>query len=153
SLSAGPLEDDLVRRGNAAFAQGDLDAALALYEKAEPAANDPGLVAFDKAAAYFRQGRFRDAELHFLRCLQDDQASKSRRAKAYFGLGIALVRRAEAKDRAALEQAIDAFASCLTLAEPSSELATDAQYNLELARWLRLRAKPASDKSDGDHPN
>ena len=63
--------DDLVRLGNAAFERGDYGSAVGCYEKAEALITDPGLVAFNKGASLYRLDRYREAELHYRRCLSD----------------------------------------------------------------------------------
>ena len=144
-------EDDWIREGNAAFEKGDLDAALALYEKAEAGTTDPGLVAFNKAAVLYRLKRYREAELHYLRCVDD--APPARKAQALFSLGTTLLRQAEDKNIATLDRAIDAFAACLSQRDLSPQLANDAQYNLETARWLRFQAATSAKapKNDESH--
>ena len=77
-IAAAPMMDDFVRRGNEAFQRKDYTAALELYELAEERAADPGLVAFNKAATLSRLGRTREAELCYLRCMQDRDAPAQR---------------------------------------------------------------------------
>lgn len=153
-LGAMALDDDWIRQGNAAVAEGELDKALAFYEKAEADTTDPGLVAFNKAAVLYRLKRYREAEQHYLRCLDDRQASPARQAQALFNLGAALLRQADDKDVAMLDRAVDAFSTCLTQRDLDPKLATDAQYNLEMARWLRFKATPPpSPKDQENHPS
>ena len=59
----------------------DYAAALKFYEQAEPLTADPGLVAFNKGATLIRLGRHREAELCYLRCLQDRAAPAQRRSQ------------------------------------------------------------------------
>src|SRR5262245_43565913 len=82
SAAPGPDVEDLVRQGNEAFAQKDYAAAVKFYEQAEERTPDPGLVAFNKAAALFRLERYREAELSYQRCLEDGEAPETRRARA-----------------------------------------------------------------------
>jgi Ca-activated chloride channel family protein len=152
-ISAAPIEENLIREGNGAFARGQFKQARDLYEKAEAGATDPGLVAFNKAGALYRLGQYPEATEHYLRCLEDDQIPSGRRNQAYFGLGISLLKQAGEKNVVLLDRASDALASCLEGADLAPELATDAQHNLELARWLRFRAGTALDKTPpGNHP-
>src|SRR5262249_1686894 len=101
-LGAGPAADPegLVRQGNAAFARRDSAAALDRYTRAEDRIVDPGLVAFNKATAFFRVGAateeparraglYREAELHYRRALED--AAGQRQLGALYGLGTSLV--------------------------------------------------------------
>jgi len=151
-LGAASPDEDWIRQANTAFGRNDLDMALALYEKAEATTTDPGLVAFNKAAVLYRLKRYREAELHYLRSIDDEQAPNLRQAQALFGLGIALLRQAKEKDVAILDRAIDSFTACVQK-NASPELTTDAEYNLELARWLRLKAGPApSERSNEEQP-
>lgn len=153
-VSASPPHDppDLLRQAVAAFRRQDYTACLRLCEQAEARATDPGLVAFNKAAALYQLGLtendprgqwelFKRAEQHYRYCLED--ATGLRRARALFDLGNALVQQAQDRDARLLEQAIAAFEQCLREAATTDSLATDARYNLELAKtlWLVARAK------------
>src|SRR5438128_8324322 len=88
-LAAAPgAEDDLIRAANAAYLRGDADAADMLYAQAEERAADPGLVAFNRAAVLFQRGEFREAELHYMRVLEDKACPPERAARAWFNRGI-----------------------------------------------------------------
>ncbi len=137
---------DLVRQGNEAFARQHYEQALELYSQAEEESDDPGLVAFNKAAAYYRLGHFREAELHYRRCLEDDQVPGLRRARTSFDLGNSLVRQAGERDVAQLAQAVVAYRACLKDPAADADLRGDARYNLELAQLLWLKAKARADQ-------
>ena len=77
---------------------------------AEEWTTDPGLVAFNKAAALYRLGRFREAELHYRRCRED--AVGARRAKLLYDLANCLVQRAGEHDAEALAEAIHLYDEC-----------------------------------------
>src|SRR5687768_5454579 len=111
--SAAPADppDDLVRRGNAAFRGGDPAAAGKLYAAAAERTDDPGRVAFNAAAALFDQGEYREAEVHYLRALDDRAAPPDRRAKALYNRGVCLVKRAT--DLPALRSAVSCFEQAL----------------------------------------
>src|SRR3954466_13149361 len=109
-VSAAP-PDDLVRRGNAALRAGDPGAAGKLFAAAEEHTADPGLVAFNRAAALFEQGEYRDAELHYLRALDDKAAPPDRRARALYNRGVCLGKRAS--DLPALRAAVSCFEQAL----------------------------------------
>ncbi len=143
-ISAEPLSsvEDCVRRGNEAFSKQQFEKALAWFTKAEATTADPGLVALNKGAALFRLGRFREAATHYQRCLEDQLIPRERLARTSYDLGTALLH-ARPEERQALEQAIDAFRRCLDSAPPAA-LREDALHNLELARWLWIKAKAAS---------
>src|SRR6516164_1882882 len=94
-VSAAPPEeaDRLVRLGNEAFDREDYAAAMVYYTQAEDHITDPGLVAFNKGAALYRLGRFREAELHYLRCRED--AAGERRARLLYDLANAILQQAQ----------------------------------------------------------
>lgn len=146
--------DPWVRRGNEAFERQDYDEALRCYRRAERTTHDPGLVAFNEAAAFFRLGQFADAEAHYRRALDDDALPDGRRARAWFDLGTALLAQAGDQDRRLLERAMFAYRECLA-ADPESALRRDAEHNLEIAgrRWLRSRpTSPGGAERDGQQP-
>jgi tetratricopeptide (TPR) repeat protein len=150
--AATPPQDvqSLVRQGNEAFARQQYEQALEWYAQAEEASADPGLVAYNQAAAYYRLGRFKEAELHYRRCLDDDLAPPLRRARACFDLANALVRQAGEEDPAQLALAVAAYRACLTDPATVADLRADARFNLELAQllWLQARARHPDRPSD-----
>jgi Ca-activated chloride channel family protein len=154
-LGAAPLPaDDALRQGNDAIQRKDYESALRHYEQAEVDASDPGLVAFNKGAALFRLGRLREAELCYLRCLQDRAIPAERRRKALYDLGVALLQRgADMRDSDALRRAVEAFELFSQEANADQKLQDDAEYNLELARllWRKVRTeKRSDDKQDNE---
>jgi Ca-activated chloride channel family protein len=144
--------DNLVRQGNAAFANKDYALALKYYEQAEERIADPGLVAFNKAAALYWLERYREAELHYFRCLDDQKALPLRKARGFYDLGNCLVKQALPDDAAMLERAMTCYRDCLALAAGNTELTADARHNLELASLLWLRARAAAKRSP-DNPD
>lgn len=154
--AAVPEVDDLVREGNAAFDRNDFDAALTLYEQAEERSTDPGLVAFNKGTALYRLGRFREAELHYRRCLQDALAPSARQARAWYDLGNCMMKQAAVDNRKDLEGALACYRECLQLSSQDVNLRADAEYNFEIARllWLEARPKPPTppEKPDPSEP-
>jgi len=136
--------DELVREGNAAFERGDYAAAEALFSRAAEGAADPGLVAFNKAAAHYNEGRYRDAEVHLRRALSDAAISPERRGRSLYNLGNSLVQQAGENDVPRLRAAIRTYELCLEeIGDGEPELLSDAAHNLELAKllWARARAK------------
>ena len=86
-------------------------------------------MAYNKGAALFQLGRHREAELCYLRCLQDKAISAERRAKALYDLGVACLQRgADTKDVEALQRAVEAFDLCHQEAA-DKKLKDDAGYN------------------------
>jgi Ca-activated chloride channel family protein len=152
-LGAGPGSDpeECVRQGNAAFARGEFATAVRWYEQAEVYTTDPGQVAFNKAAALYRLGDYREAERHYRRSREG--AEGPRLARVLYDLGNCLVQRAEDRNLALLEEAIRLYEQCLGQAGADAALAGDARHNLELAKLLWLKAKAAQDDPDRRHPN
>ncbi len=143
-VAAAPQEGAL-QQGNEAFARGDIPQALSWFVKAEVGARDPGLVAFNQGAAYFRLGNYSQAELCYRRALEDGQIPPTRQARAHFDRGTALLHLAQGKDRERLELAVQAFTEALRVAE-DADLQKDARHNLEIA-LMQARQLP------GDPPN
>jgi tetratricopeptide (TPR) repeat protein len=137
-----------VRRGNEAFDRGDYTAAVDWYTKAEETVTDPGMVAFNKGAALYRLGRFREAELHYSRCRED--ASGERLARLLYDLANSIIQQAQDREVPRLEQAIGLYEECLYLESAPADLLENARFNLQLARMLLVRAKAAKDQSPSD---
>jgi len=157
ALAAGPAlgPDALVRRGNAAFDNGDYPAALESYLRAEERTIDPGLVAFNEATALYQLGRYREAELHFRRAEGD--AEGSRRTRLLYNLGNSIVQQARNRHPGRLREAIGFYEKCLQQPEVEAALADDTRHNLELARLLLQKARSArenqNDSSDDQAGN
>jgi Ca-activated chloride channel family protein len=135
-----PEIEALLRRGNEAFALQQYDVALRFYEQAEALTLDPGLVSFNKAAAYSRLEKYKEAIECYRRCLEDDGAPSARRARAGFDLGNALLRDA-GNHAPTLAQAVQAYRACLREPDLTGDLRADARHNLELAQLLWLKAR------------
>ena len=156
-LSAAPPAawQKLLRQGNAAYLSEDYTAATRFYEQAEILTRDPGLVAFNKAAALYhwglaerndarRQELFRESERCWQACLED--APPRRRARAFFHLGNARLQLAQDRHAGILEQAIEAYEEYLHDPAAAPELAADVRHNLELAKTLWLKARARQDR-------
>jgi tetratricopeptide (TPR) repeat protein len=126
-------------RGDDAYERGEYSAAAGAYSKAELGTSDPGLVAFNKAAALYRQGRYGEAGSYYERCLED--AEDGRLSQAFYNLANCLVQQAQDTDAGALERAIANYERCLRQEPKGSTLAEDARANLELTKALLARAK------------
>ncbi len=148
--AAPPSPEALLRRGNAAFARGEYAEAAALYEQAEARATDPGLVAFNLAAAKYHlalsgEGApqlLLDAERLYRCCLGRDDP---RRPRALYGLGNCALQRANSPEE--LRQALQWYAQALR--EVGPELREDVLYNRERARLLLAQSLGASPPEDG----
>lgn len=141
---------DLVRRGNQAFAEKKYHAARALYDRAAGRIVDPGLTAFNQAAALYQLEQYREAELHYQYCLAD--ATGTRRAQALYGLGTCLLQQRD-RGTEVLSEAVRAFAECLRQEDVNPELAADARHNLELAKLLLAQATPSTKKDTPEPKN
>lgn len=151
-LGAVPLSkvEEFIRRGNTAFAGADFTAAVDLYNRAEESAPDPGLVAFNKAAALYHLGRYREAELHYRYCRAD--ATGLRLARLLYGLGNCIVQQAQDRDARRLQEAMRCYEQCLKQESADAALLADARHNLELARLLWLQAKARKDRGEPENP-
>jgi hypothetical protein len=158
-----PEIDSLVRQGIDAYEAGDLAAALRHWVKAEERTTDPGQVAFNKAAAFYRLGLdakgvseqarlLRDAENHYRRCSKEPV--EPRRSLALFGLANSLLK-TRSDEAVALREAIRAYRDCLASGSLDAQQRADAEHNLKLAKqlWLKVRATaPPMDQEDPDDP-
>jgi tetratricopeptide (TPR) repeat protein len=145
---SGPLE--FVHRGNEAFAGGDFAAAVDLYTAAEDTISDPGLVAFNKGAAFYHLGQYREAELHYRRCLENPEGS--RLARLLYSLANCLVQQAPNDEPDRLREAISLYRRCLQEEGADPTLLADARHNLELAQLLLLRTKSNKEGSNREQP-
>ena len=142
-ISAAPIDsrspEELIRLGNAASLRGDLALAEQHYTAAMERTDDPGLVAFNKAAIALQFGELRDAEVHYLRCLDDQAAPPLRRAKAQYNRGVCLL--ARGGSATVYRSAISCLEQCLDLNHDDAILNADAQHNLEIAKLLWNRSR------------
>lgn len=135
-----PAVEALIRQGDEAFARQEYENALGLYEKAGGLSQDPGRVSFNKAAAFYRLERYKEAIECYRRCLEDDSSPAKRRARACFDLGNALLQQA-GDDPRQLAEAVAAYRAALHLADAQSKWSAGARHNLELAQMLWLKAR------------
>lgn len=145
-----PEAESLVRRGTDAYARQEYEEAIKFFDQAERLTHDPGWVSFNKAAAFYRLEKYRDAIDGYRRSLEDDAAPAERRARALFNLGNALVKHA-AQEPQPLAEAVATYRACLTEPNLPAPLRSDARHNLEIAQLLWLKAVQAQPK-EGDPP-
>lgn len=147
-IAAAPTDapEDLIRRANAAVIAGDAETAASLYEQAEERTDDPGLVAFNKAALLFHKGEFFAAEANYARVLEDAACPPTRAAKAWFNRGTCLLRRGTSA--AVYRSAIACFDRCLDSLGADAPLKADARKNIELAKLLWIEANKKAAKPD-----
>lgn len=144
--------EGLIRLGNEAYLRGDLDAAERHYTAAAERTTDPGLVAFNRAAVAVQSGEFREAELDYLRVLDDRAAPPDRRAKALYNRGVCLL--ARGGSTTVYRSAIACFEQSLDLLPAGDPLTDRAGHNLELAKllWAKARATEKTQPKPNDLP-
>jgi Ca-activated chloride channel family protein len=147
-ISASGPADDWLRRGTAAYANGDFQLALELYARAEDRTHDPGLVAFNEAAAFYQLGQDREAELRCRRSLED--AEGPRLTRTMYNLANSLVRQGHTDNGRVLSDAITGYERCLRQPGIDPGLAASARYNLELAKLLMQNARANRSKQDAN---
>jgi tetratricopeptide (TPR) repeat protein len=142
--------DELLRRGNAAYARGDLETADRSYTDAAERTTDPGLAAFNRAAVLVARGAYRDAELHYIRTLADAAIPTERRQKALYNLGVCRLKLGG--DAAVYRSAIACFQHCLEIPIIDPALEADARHNLEVAKvlWNQARGSEATPPKAND---
>jgi len=145
---AGSVSQSL-RSAHDAYLSGDLDEAASRFTEASRHADDPGLIAFNRAAIHFDKREYREAELDYRRALDDAEAPLERQAKAWYNRGTALLQRGGSMD--VYRSAIACFDRGLSLIDGESSLAVDARHNLELAklRWAIERKKTVKPSKAG----
>ena len=154
--SAAPMKshspEEWIRLGNAAMLRGELNVAEQHYTAAMERTDDPGLVAFNKAAIALQLGELRDAELNYLRCLDDQAAPPLRRAKAQYNRGVCLL--ARGGSATVYRSAISCLEQCLELNHDDAILMADAQHNLEIAKllWNRSRSQERTPPDPSELP-
>ena len=140
--------EEFLRNANRAYSIGDYASAVALCERAEDRATDPGLVAFNKAAALFKLGNHRQAELHYRRCLED--AEGSRLANSLYDLANCLVHQSGGESSSLLAEAIHFYKRCLEIKEIDARLSFDARYNLEVTKLMLQSAMAKSGREEAN---
>jgi tetratricopeptide (TPR) repeat protein len=154
-LAAAPIDeptpDELIRQANAAFARNDLAEADRLYEAALARTQDPGLVAFNRAAVLFHTEAFREAELQYTLVLEDAACPPERAARAWYNRGTCLLRRGTSA--AVYRSAIACFEHCLNSPAADPPLKADARHNLELAKLLWQQARAAANRPEVPNEN
>jgi tetratricopeptide (TPR) repeat protein len=151
--------EELMRRGDAAFAAGDFAAAAELFGQAADRADDPGPATYNQALANYRlallaqepNAGLKEAAVLFRCCLAADDP---RRPQALYGLANCLLHGPAGADGANLRRAIENYRACLKAVAHDSALARDARENLELAELLLSQyvppASPPEDDPSGD---
>lgn len=152
-LGAAPTASvgDLLRQGNEAFHDREYQKALEFYQQAEERSLDPGLVAYNKALSLYQLGQYREAELHFRRCLED--ASAGRRTQGLYGLGNSLLMQAGDTNPRLLLKAIESYQLCRQEKKLDGQLRNQVNHNLELAKLLLVQAKAKAAQQPPEPPS
>ncbi|WP_149113554.1 hypothetical protein [Limnoglobus roseus] len=133
--------DEALRAANGAARQGNFSLADTLLDQSAERSRDPGLIAFNRAMICFEIGDYREAEMNYVRCLDDRAIPEERRIQAVYNRGVCLLHRGE--DAKLLRVAIGCFEQCLDSPATAGTLMQDVRHNLELAKllWGQARAK------------
>jgi Ca-activated chloride channel family protein len=153
ALAAGPhVAEGMAEllRGQTAFERQDFTAAIEHFDRAMPYLDDPGLAAFNRAAAYYRLKRYAAAADDYRRSLDDSGIPVERKQRALYDLGNSFLQQAGTSDAKLLEQAAEAYKQCLAEAPPES-LRSNAEHNLQIAA-RRLAELSQSDPPQGQDP-
>lgn len=140
-----------LQRGLEAFARQDYAAAIEQFDRVQPQLADPGIAAFNRAAARYRLGQFAEAAADYRSVLGDAAIPPERRQRAWYDLGNSLLHQAKNVDRRLLEEAIASYKECLKEASDEA-LRADAIHNSDLA-LRRLRKLLPNDTPPGTDPN
>jgi tetratricopeptide (TPR) repeat protein len=145
---------DWLRVGNAAYSQGDYEGALEAFARAIPASDDPGQVAFARAAAHYQLGQFQQSEQAYRQCLED--AEGRRRLEALYGLGNALARQGQSlrgrRGVEALQAALQAYQDCLAMElklrpDEGTEVLDAAAHNHQQVEALLVKKRGEQDNT------
>jgi len=146
--------DDLLRQGHAAFARGDWEAAVEMYDEAALRATDPGPANFYLATAKYRLATsssapadaLGDAEALYRACAS---VTGPHRLEALCGLGNCLVLRGPT-DARMLKDAVRCYDICCR--DGDAALQADAAYNRERARLLLRQVPPPQEPVPEETP-
>ena len=146
--------DGLIRQANEAFLREAFDLAEQLYGQAEERTTDPGLVAFNKGLVLYQREKYRDAEVHFRRTLEDRLIPHERQSRAWYNLGNCLLKQAGEENVKQLRSAIACFENALESEGINERLAADARYHLELSKmlWAKANAKQSQQNTPNEDP-
>jgi len=132
---------NLVAQGNRALAEGDVEEAKRLYAEAQTEAPESPLLQHNMGAALYRMGDYAAAEAAFRAATSAEESNQ--RAEAWYNLGNAVVRQAQAQgDPARLRETLDYYRTAVELAGDP-----DAKYNYEYVE--RLLKEMASQQQQG----
>jgi len=150
SASTEATAEQLIREANAAFIRQDFTAANRLYEAAGLVTADPGLVAFNRAAALAENQNYVEAAKSYDLVINDAACPPERAAKAWYNRGTCLLHHPSAT-AAVYRSAIACLERCLNSEAGDAPLKANARYNLKLAKllWNEARKKEKRD----DNPN
>ncbi len=134
--------ETLLRQAIAAYEQGDFAETLNWCQQAEQQPyEDPGQIAMIQAAALARLQQWREAELHYRRCLDDDLIPADRLARAWHDWAVCIVRQSNGIDGPRLREAIDGLRYSLQWADAvGPEFREQVRQDLQRTKWLWRQA-------------
>jgi len=137
SLYSGGSKDTFTAATDA-YAAGDFEQALNLYEEAEVNMPESPHIYFNKGLSYYRLEDYEKAKESFL-----SAATKTKdlglEAKAYYNLGNTAIQEASRHTETDLEKAIELYREAITnyqVALERDKSLTDAAHNIEVARLI-----------------
>ncbi len=149
---------DPILSAQQAFENRDYSEAVRLYTLALKTTNEPSWISFNLGIVHLKQSQWALAESHFRQCLSDDSLPKDRRARAWYNLGICILKQ-DSQNLKRLSAAAEYFELALREAreQNGNALAEDAADNLEIARmlWLKTLREKQGDQPipDSEKPN
>jgi tetratricopeptide (TPR) repeat protein len=133
--------DLILQKAQRAFETQHLDEALEHYDQISTQVADPGLVAINRGVIYVKQERYSLAERCFRQALDGSEGQSERSARAFYNLGICLLKQSDDKDVKRLKAAVECFTSALEAGIGDDDFKSDAEYNLQIAQLLYQQAK------------
>jgi len=130
--------NDLVKKGNQAFRNGDYDGAQSAYEKASVESPESPHIYFNKGTAQYRKGNYRDAASLF-----EQAAVKTRdlrlEARSWYNRGNCLFRESERQRDSDLRKSLEALKDAIACYQQALKLDSaweDAAHNIEVSRLV-----------------
>jgi tetratricopeptide (TPR) repeat protein len=135
----------LVAQGNAAFASGEFERALSLYEEASVELPEAAQVYFNRGAVFYKQEKFEEAIESFREAaVKSREPALSSRAK--FNLGNSAFRQAERQRDSDLKKAIEHCRDAIAYYQEAHDLDPDYKEAAENIEIVRLYIKVLLDE-------
>jgi hypothetical protein len=141
---AGSVEN-LVDKGNRAFAKGKYGEALEAYEEAAVDSPESPYIYFNKGTAYYRKEDYAKAKEAFEQAAVKSKSIKLE-SQSKYNLGLCSFREAERQQDSDLNKALEACAKSIQYFQESRELAPDFKEAAENIEVVRLTMKSILDE-------